>query len=84
MMPMGIEPEAAIPPFFIMHGFFDPIIRHETASKFAKKINDAGGDAKMKLYNSHGHASLIRRTSSWHIWPKPLLTDIISFINSKV
>jgi hypothetical protein len=67
-----------------MHGFFDPIIRHELAFKFAEKINDSGGSAKIMLYNSHGHASLIRRTTSWHIWPKPLLLDVISFVNSKV
>ena len=84
MMPMGIEAESGIPPFFIMHGFLDPIIRHELAFKFAEKINDSGGDAKIMLYNSHGHASLIRRTTSWHIWPKPLLQDVISFVNSKV
>ena len=84
MMPMGIKAENGVPPFFIMHGFFDPIIRHELAFKFAKKINDSGGDAKIKLYKSHGHASLIRRTTSWHLWPKPLLQDIVSFVNSKV
>ena len=84
MMPMSIKTKTGIPPFFIMHGFFDPIIRHEVAYDFTRKINEAGGDAEMKLYNSHGHASLIRRTTSWHIWPKPLLRDIISFINSKV
>ena len=82
-MPMGIKLKGEIPPFFIMHGFFDPIIRHEIAYDFAEKINNSGGDAEVKIYNSHGHASLIRRTTSWHLWPKPILNDIVSFIHSK-
>ena len=70
--------------FFIMHGLLDPIVRKEQAKRFVKKLKDSGGDAKVKVYASHGHFSLVRRTTSWHVWPKPLLSDIISFIESKI
>jgi len=81
-MPMGIKVEGEIPSFFIMHGFFDPIIPHELAAEFAEKLRSAGGRAQTRIYHSHGHFSLVRRTTSWHIWPTPLLTDVVSFIDS--
>ena len=82
-MPMGIKVEGEIPSFFIMHGFFDPIIPHELAAEFAEKLRSAGGRAQTRIYHSHGHFSLVRRTTSWHIWPTPLLTDVVSFIDSE-
>ena len=83
-MPMAQDVRSDCPPFFIMHGLLDPIVRKEQAKRFVKKLKDSGGDAKAKVYASHGHFSLVRRTTSWHIWPKPLLSDIISFIESKI
>ena len=53
------------------------------ASEFAEKIRIAGGHAQTRIYHSHGHFSLVRRTTSWHIWPTPLLTDVVSFIDSE-
>ncbi len=82
-MPMGVDMSVKSPPFFIMHGFFDPIIRNELAFEFADKLKSFGGQAEVKLYASHGHFSLVRRTTSWHIWPNPLLNDVISFVRSK-
>ncbi|MAL86497.1 MAG: hypothetical protein CMI23_09125 [Opitutae bacterium] len=82
-MPMGIELSKQTPPFFIMHGFFDPIIRNEQAFQFAEKLKKNGSDAHVKLYKSHGHFSLVRRTTSWHIWPNPLLSDVTNFVMSK-
>ena len=66
-----------------MHGFFDPIIRNEQAFQFAEKLKKNGSDAHVKLYKSHGHFSLVRRTTSWHIWPNPLLSDVTNFVMSK-
>jgi acetyl esterase/lipase len=83
-MPMAQDVRSDCPPFFIMHGLLDPIVRKEQAKRFVKKLKDSGGDAKAKVYASHGHFSLVRRTTSWHVWPKPLLSDIISFIESKI
>ena len=83
-MPMAQDVRSDCPPFFIMHGLLDPIVRKEQAKRFVKKLKDSGGDAKVKVYASHGHFSLVRRTTSWHVWPKPLLSDIISFIESKI
>ena len=83
LMPMNLAKAENSPPFLIMHGLFDPLIPKEQAFEFARKIIGAGGSAKVRLYSSHGHFSLIRRTTSWHIWPQPLLRDLISFINSE-
>ena len=83
LMPMGIELKGDIPSFFIMQGGLDPIIRNELAFEFASKVEKAGGRAQVKLYRTHGHFSLVRRTTSWHIWPSPLLKDVVSFIESE-
>jgi len=83
LMPMGIELKGDIPSFFIMQGGLDPIIRNELALEFASKVEKAGGRAQVKLYRTHGHFSLVRRTTSWHIWPSPLLKDVVSFIESE-
>ncbi len=69
------------PPFFLMHGRFDPLIRYELSEEFSKAMNNSGGFAESKVYASHGHFSLIRRTTSWHVWPKPLLTDVLGFVD---
>ena len=83
LMPMGIPLEGNIPSFFIMQGGLDPIIRNDSALEFARKVEKAGGRAQVKLYRTHGHFSLVRRTTSWHIWPSPLLKDVVSFIESE-
>lgn len=82
LMPMGIEIKNKLPPFFIMHGKFDPILPENQVYEFAEKIKDFGGEAEVRIYSSHGHFSLVRRTTSWHIWPFPLLKDILNFIRS--
>ena len=71
-----------MPPFLLMHGRFDPIIRFEQSQEFAKSLAEAGGKVKSKVYASHGHFSLVRRTTSWHIWPQPLLVDVLDFIEA--
>ena len=68
------------PPFLLMHGRFDPLIKYELCEKFSEALKQAGGTAETKIYASHGHFSLIRRTSSWHLWPKPLLGDVVNFV----
>ena len=83
LMPMGIPLEGNIPSFFIMQGGLDPIIRNDSTLEFARKVEKAGGRAQVKLYRTHGHFSLVRRTTSWHIWPSPLLKDVVSFIESE-
>jgi predicted esterase len=65
-----------------MHGKFDPILPENQVYEFAEKIKDFGGEAEVRIYSSHGHFSLVRRTTSWHIWPFPLLKDILNFIRS--
>ena len=69
------------PPFLLMHGRFDPLIRYELCEEFSGALKKAGGTAESKIYASHGHFSLVRRTSSWHIWPKPLLGDVVDFVD---
>jgi acetyl esterase/lipase len=69
------------PPFFLMHGRFDPLIRCELSEEFSEAIKKTGGSVETKIYASHGHFSLIRRTTSWHVWPKPLLTDVLGFVD---
>jgi len=51
------------------------------SEEFSKAMNNSGGFAESKVYASHGHFSLIRRTTSWHVWPKPLLTDVLGFVD---
>ena len=80
-MPAYLATQKGAPPFFLMHGRFDPLIRYELSEEFSKAMNDSGGFAESKVYASHGHFSLIRRTTSWHVWPKPLLTDVLGFVD---
>ena len=82
LMPMGIEIKNKLPSFFIMHGKFDPILSENQVYEFAEKIKECGGEAEVRIYSSHGHFSLVRRTTSWHIRPFPLLKDILEFIRS--
>tara|TARA_Y100000589_G_scaffold107115_1_gene101644 strand:+ start:186 stop:1223 length:1038 start_codon:yes stop_codon:yes gene_type:complete len=70
------------PPFLLMHGRFDPLIRYELSEAFAGAIRESGGIALNKVYASHGHFSLIRRTTSWHLWPQPLLRDVLEFVEA--
>ena len=79
-MPAYLAAQKGAPPFFLMHGRFDPLIRYELSEEFSKAMNGSGGFAESKVYASHGHFSLIRRTTSWHVWPKPLLTDVLGFV----
>ena len=69
------------PPFLVMHGFFDPLVAVEGAEEFIKKVKASGGQVTRKIYSSHGHFSLVRRTTSWHIWPKPFLRDVLAFVD---
>ena len=80
-MPAYLAAQKGAPPFFLMHGLFDPLIRYELSEEFSKAMNSSGGFAERKVYLSHGHFSLIRRTTSWHVWPKPLLTDVLGFVD---
>lgn len=80
LMPMSVKTDEYIPPFYIMHGRFDPLLSEDLAIKFANKLSNSGCKVELRIYSSHGHFSLIRRTTSWHIWPFPLLNDVLSFI----
>ena len=79
-MPMFQAGRNEAPPFLLMHGRFDPLIKYELCEKFSESLKQAGGVVERKIYASHGHFSLVRRTSSWHVWPKPLLGDVLGFI----
>ncbi|MEC9123287.1 MAG: hypothetical protein VX969_04015, partial [Verrucomicrobiota bacterium] len=63
-------------------GRFDPLIRYELSEAFAGAVRESGGIALNKVYASHGHFSLIRRTTSWHLWPQPLLQDVLEFVEA--
>ena len=79
-MPLNHVDGGAEPPILVMHGFFDPLIAVERAEAFIKKVRAVGGKVTRKIYSSHGHFSLVRRATSWHIWPKPFLKDIVGFV----
>ena len=51
------------------------------SEEFSEAMKKSGGSVETKIYASHGHFSLIRRTTSWHVWPKPLLTDVLGFVD---
>jgi acetyl esterase/lipase len=80
-MPSFLVGRESAPPFFLMHGRFDPLIRYELTEKFSAAMKKTGGTVETKVYASHGHFSLIRRTTSWHVWPKPLFTDVLGFVD---
>jgi acetyl esterase/lipase len=80
-MPLNHVDGVNEPPFLVMHGFFDPLVAVERAEAFIKKVRAAGGRVTRKIYSSHGHFSLVRRTTSWHIWPKPFLNDVVGFVH---
>jgi acetyl esterase/lipase len=79
-MPLNHVDGGDEPPILVMHGLFDPLVAVERAEEFIKKIRAAGGKVTRKIYSSHGHFSLVRRTTSWHIWPKPFLNDVVGFV----
>ena len=79
-MPLCLVDGGNEPPFLVMHGFFDPLVAVEGAEKFINKMRAAGGKVTRRIYSSHGHFSLVRRTTSWHIWPNPLLKDVVEFV----
>jgi acetyl esterase/lipase len=80
LFPPSVDRNSTMPAYLLMHGRFDPLIRYELCEVFSGALKQAGAIVKSKIYSSHGHFSLIRRTSSWHVWPKPLLCDVVDFV----
>ena len=79
-MPLHHVDGGAEPPFLVMHGLFDPLVAVEGAEAFIRKVRAARGKVTRKIYSSHGHFSLVRRTTSWHLWPQPFLRDVLAFV----
>ena len=79
-MPLNHVDGGDEPPILVMHGLFDPLVAVERAEAFIKKVRAVDGKVTRKIYSSHGHFSLVRRTTSWHIWPKPFLNDVVGFV----
>ena len=68
------------PPFLVMHGQFDSLVSVRQAEDFVKKVRTEGGRVTRKVYATHGHFSTIRRMSAWHLWKKPFLRDVVTFV----
>ena len=71
------------PPFLVLHGRHDWLVEVKQAEDFAQRIRSKGGKVSLRIYNFHGHFSMMRRATSWYIWPQGILKDILSFMDGK-
>ena len=67
-MPMGMSYLSKPLPFSLCMVFSIQLFEMNRHFNLRKSLKN-GSDAHVKLYNSHGHFSLIRRTTSWHVGP---------------
>ena len=71
------------PPFLVLHGRHDYLVDVKQAEAFVKRIKAKGGEVTHKIFNFHGHFSMIRRLTSWYVGPKGILHEVLDFVQTK-
>ena len=70
------------PPFLVLHGKFDYLVDVKQSEEFVKRIEEKGGEVKKRIFHLHGHFSMMRRLTSWHIPPRGILHEVLDFIKA--
>lgn len=70
------------PPFLLLHGAKDTVVRPEQAAKFAAALQSAGGQATTKIYPNLGHAGVAQSLAWSFRWLSPVLDDTVRFFRA--
>ncbi|MFP6854856.1 MAG: prolyl oligopeptidase family serine peptidase, partial [Opitutales bacterium] len=68
------------PPFLLLHGRHDYLVDVKQAEAFAQRIESKGGQVTKRVFDFHGHFSMMRRITSWYIPPRGILREVLDFV----
>jgi acetyl esterase/lipase len=71
---------ADAPPFLILHGSADTLVRVRNSSSLNEKLQAAGVQSTFKIYDGASHRDLILAFSTWLRGSSPALADVTQFI----
>lgn len=71
---------AAAPPFFVASGADDDVVKPRNSSALATAIQQAGGDAQLKLYPAMGHAGIVMALAQSFRGKGDVLADTADFL----
>ena len=75
---------ATAPPFYLLHGEDDQRVRRGHSKSLMQKQNEVGGVATREVYKDMGHVDIILSFSPFHRRGSQVVSDIQSFIASKL
>jgi len=68
------------PPLLLIHGGRDSVIGQDNTVKFARAVQDAGGDARAVVYSKLDHAGVCLALASPFHWLAPVFRDVLEFV----
>jgi acetyl esterase/lipase len=71
---------AQAPPLLLLAGLDDQQVRPRNSIALARRVDDAGGQAILKLYKGLGHVGLVTAIAPAFQWRAPVLNDIVTFL----
>ena len=77
--PLG-HTETPVPPLFLINGGKDKTVYPQNSTALAKKVNERGGRATVKVYPDMSHVDAVRVMSRLFDGDSSLKTDVIKFI----
>jgi acetyl esterase/lipase len=81
--PEGTQPinlvTAGDPPFLLMQGKNDPIVRMQNTETLAKKLKTSGDWVTTKYYDNIGHMEPAFAIGKFWRWRAPVLADMVAF-----
>ena len=70
------------PPFLVLHGKHDYLVNVKQAEAFVQRIEEKGGEVTKRIFDFHGHFSIMRRLTSWYVGPKGILHEVLDFVEA--
>ena len=81
--PEGTQPVNLVtsddPPFLLLQGNQDPIVRMQNTDHLARKLKDAGDWVTVKYYQNVGHMEAVFAIGAMWRWRAPVLSDMVAF-----
>ncbi len=73
---------AAAPPFLLMHGTADTIVKPYNSERLAAKLKAAGNTVELRLYPGKSHVDLVKSLSPTFRGATPALADSVVFLTA--
>jgi acetyl esterase/lipase len=70
------------PPFLLLHGHYDQVVRPDNSLRFAAALQQAGVDARAVIYPNLGHAGVAQALAWSFRWRGPVLNNVVDFLHA--